>query len=115
MAAYKSERGSIGKLEGENNWMVWKIQIKHLLLRDKLWGYVDGTIKCKASPSDAEQSAYDSKCQEALTAIVLSLASNTVPIIQACEHPNEAWTAQTRDLRQVLWQLSCTYVNVTSD
>ena len=96
MAAYKSERGSIGKLEGENNWMVWKIQIKHLLLRDKLWGYVDGTIKCKASPSDAEQSAYDSKCQEALTAIVLSLASNTVPIIQACEHPNEAWTALTQ-------------------
>ena len=27
---------------------------------------------------------------------MLSLASNTVPIIQACEHPNEAWTALTQ-------------------
>lgn len=94
--ASKHERTQLAKLEGEKNWMVWKIQIKHLLLRDKLWGYVDGSTKCKDSPSADEQAVFDSKCQEAMTIIVLSLASNTVPIIQASERPDEAWEALTQ-------------------
>ena len=84
-------RWSISKLEGDSNWMTWKIQLKHLLLDRDLWGHVDGSYKL-AEGADANMTAtFAKKDQKALTAIILSLSTNIIPIDQACEKPTNAW------------------------
>ena len=37
------DRWTVGKLEGDSNWMTWKVQMRHLMLDRNLWCYVDGT------------------------------------------------------------------------
>ena len=36
------EKWSIDKLD-VSNWKTWKFQMRHLLVANELWGYVDGT------------------------------------------------------------------------
>ena len=33
----------VDKLTGSQNWIIWKFQLKHLLLAKGLWKYVDGS------------------------------------------------------------------------
>ena len=47
MAGVSEAKCSLGKLEGESNWLTWKFQIKHLLLDRELWGHVDETAQLR--------------------------------------------------------------------
>ena len=94
------DRYSISKLEGEENWMTWKVQLKHLLLDRELWGYVDGSQTLAGTADNAAQEDFARKSQKALMAIMLSLTPKVVPVIHLCESPVEAWKALTEQFEQ---------------
>ena len=94
------DRYLISKLEGEENWMTWKVQLKHLLLDRELWGYVDGSQTLAGTTENAAREDFARKSQKALTAIMLSLTPKVVPVIHLCESPVEAWKALTEQFEQ---------------
>ena len=57
-----------------------------------LWGHVDGSNKLAVGANEDTTAVFAKKDQEALTAIILSLSTNIIPIVQACEKPTDAWT-----------------------
>ena len=71
--------------------MTFKIQLKHLLDRD-LWGHVDGSNKLAEGADEETTAAFAKKDQKAFTAIILSLSTNIISIVQACKKPTDAWT-----------------------
>ena len=85
------DRWTVGKLEGDSNWMTWKVQMRHLMLDRNLWSYVDGTTMM--DPGAEEKLQLEFKRQKALTAIILSISTPIVPIVQSCTTPVEAWEA----------------------
>ena len=87
------DRWSISKLEGDSNWMTWKIQLKHVLLDRDLYlcGHVDGSNRLAEGADENTIAVFDKKDQKALTAIILSLSTNIIPIVQVCEKPTDAW------------------------
>ena len=72
--------------------MTWKIQLKHLLLDRDLWGHVDGENRLAEGADEDMTATFAKKDQKALTAIILSLSTNIIPNVQACEKPTNAWT-----------------------
>ena len=75
------DRWSVGKLEGDSNWMTWKVQMKHLMLDRNLWGYVDGTTIVAHDAEEKLQTQFKRKSQKALTTIILSISTPIVPIV----------------------------------
>ena len=87
------DRWTVVKLEGDSNWMTWKVQIKHLLLDRDLWGHVDGTARCANDATVKVKVEFKKMNQKALTAIVLSISPTLIPLVQLCQTPEEAWKA----------------------
>ena len=50
------DKWSIDKMDS-SNWMMWKFQIKHLLLVKDLWGFIEGAELLQEDVS-AQQRAY---------------------------------------------------------
>lgn len=88
---YKSitdEKWAIDKLDGAN-WMIWKFQMKHLLLAKGLWGVMDGT---KEPTEDAAARAeFQKKSQKAFSTVVLAISTFQLYLVTSYEQPREAW------------------------
>ena len=55
----------------ERNYATWKVQIKMSLVKDDLWGFVDGT---ETAPTDAAALAkFNTRKNKALASIVLTI------------------------------------------
>lgn len=80
----------IDKLDGAN-WMIWKFQMKHLLLAKGLWGVVDGT---EEPTEDAAACAeFQKKSQKAFSTVVLAISTSQLYLVTLYEQPREAWDA----------------------
>ena len=91
MAGNSEAKYSIGKLEGESNWLTWKFQMRHLLLDRELWGHVDGSTKLKVDANAVETAEFNRKNQKAMTTIVMAVSQSVVSLIQSCEGPVDLW------------------------
>ena len=88
------DKWSIDKLDS-SNWMMWKFQIKHLLLAKDLWGVVDGTETLQENASAQQRTDFNKKSQKAFSTRVniMSINSSQLYLITSCEEPARAWTA----------------------
>ena len=43
-AEERTQTYNVTRLEGESNWLTWKLRMEHMLLDRELMGYVDGSI-----------------------------------------------------------------------
>ena len=94
---------SIEKFNGSENWSTWKFQIKHLLLSEELFGYVDGSEQKPAETASAEDKAkYKLTCNsvKALSTIVLSINPSQLYLITDCEEPQDAWDKLKRNFER---------------
>ena len=82
-----SDRWTITKLDGEDNWSTWKFQVKHFMLAKGLWKYVEGTV--------FESGASDTEMQRAFSYLVMSIAPSQLYLITTCDSPQEAWKILT--------------------
>ena len=86
----------IDKLEGANNWQVWKYQMQVILEARELWGHVDGTATSPAlsessSSNSNAQSAFEKAQRKTKALLVTSINSDLVHLITECQTPKEIW------------------------
>ncbi len=86
----------IDKLEGANNWQVWKYQMQVILEARELWGHVDGTATSPAlsessSSNSNAQSAFEKALRKTKALLVTSINSDLVHLITECQTPKEIW------------------------
>ena len=63
----------IDKLDS-SNWMMWKFQIKHLLLAKDLWGLVDGMEVLQDDASAQQRVDFNKRSQKAFSTMVMSVS-----------------------------------------
>ena len=81
---------SIIPLKG-NNYPTWKVQCQMALMRDGVWGFLDGTEQ-RPSESDADRrNKFNARRDKALAAIVLSLDPALLYLIGDPDSPSEVW------------------------
>ena len=74
MATGSSEgKYSMPKLEGQNNWRTWKIQIKAVLMEKKLWTNVDGTARLANGADAPTREKFESQQHSAYTKLIMSM------------------------------------------
>jgi hypothetical protein len=88
----EADRWSIDKLESAN-WMTWKFQMKHLLLAEELWGFIDGTEVLPNTPTAEQEAEFKKKAQKAFSTIVMLISSPQLNLVTSCENPADAWKA----------------------
>jgi len=90
MMAASDSRWSIERLNGDN-WTTWKFQTKHVLLAKGLWNITQGTEVLADEADDATTNAYNSRCQNALSLLVMSIETSQLYLITSCETAKDAW------------------------
>ena len=91
MAGNSEAKYTIGKLEGESNWLTWKFQMRHLLLDRELLGLVEGTTTLKDDANNAETADFKRRNQKAMTTVVMAVSQSVIPLIQSCDGPIDVW------------------------
>ena len=86
------DKWSIEKLDS-SNWMMWKFQIKHLLLAKDLWGFIDGTEALQDDASAQQRADFNKRSQKAFSTILMSVSSSQLYLVTSYEEPRRAWTA----------------------
>ena len=78
----------VDKLNGSQNWITWKFQLKHLLLAKGLWKYVDGSAVLAEDATAEQRTKHQSESQKAFSTIAMSVNASQLYLITSCE---EAW------------------------
>ena len=90
----ETEKGhSIGKLTGPQNWMAWKVQIRHILRCRGQWEFAMGTAELKNDANAAEKQKFEQRKCETMATISCSVGTSQVHLIQNIDDPDKAWTA----------------------
>lgn len=87
------DKWTVDKLDGSQNWITWKFQLKHLLLAKGLWKYVDGSAVLAESATAEQRAKHQSESQKAFSVIAMSVSTSQLYLITSCEEPKEAWDA----------------------
>ena len=74
------------KLDEPQNWITWKLQLKHLLLAKGLWKYVDGSAVLTGDVTADQRTKHQSESQ-------MLISTSQLYHITSCEEPKEAWDA----------------------
>ena len=82
----------IEKLDS-SNWMMWKFQIKHLLLAKDLWGFIDGVEILQDDASAQQQVDFNKRSQKAFSTMIMSVSSLQLYLITSHEEPRRVWMA----------------------
>lgn len=79
----------------KNNFDTWKLQMKAILVKNKLWGYVDGTIKETVLNADRgnaqDASLWKTNDSNALSDIILSIHPSELKQVKNCATARELW------------------------
>ena len=67
------DKWTIDKLDGSQNWITWKFQLKHLLLAKGLWKYVDGSAVLAEGATAEQRAKHQSESQKAFSVIAMSV------------------------------------------
>ncbi|KAL0269915.1 UNVERIFIED_CONTAM: hypothetical protein PYX00_007495 [Menopon gallinae] len=84
-------------LLNKDNFDTWKIQMKAILVKNGLWKYVNGTLKCpEVTDGDAEgagkRESWINFDERAKADIILSISPTELKQIKNCETSREIWT-----------------------
>lgn len=97
---------SVVPLKG-SNYPTWKIQVKMALIKDGLWGIVDGT---EAPPSSGDGSndeaavaKFKGRKDKALATIVLSVDPGLLYLLGDPTEPNEVWRCLQDQFQKRTW------------
>ena len=93
----------IAPLNG-TNYPTWKLQCKMALMKDGLWGIVNGTESAPNREADAERHAkFASRRDRALALIVLSVEPSLLYLIGDPEDPVEVWKKLLDTFQKKTW------------
>ena len=87
------DKWTIDKLDGPQNWITWKFQLKHLLLAKDLWKYVDGSAVLAGDATADQRTKHQSESPRAFFFIAMSVSTSQLYLITSCEEPKEVWDA----------------------
>ncbi len=76
-----------------SNYETWKVKMRALLVRDKVWTVVSGDEILDADANDATTQTFNRKDEEALSLITLNLDDSQLVHIRGVEKSKEAWEA----------------------
>ena len=86
------DKWTIDKLDGPQNWITWKFQLKHLLLAKGLWKYVDGSAVLAGDATADQRTKHQSESPRAFSFIAMSVSTSQLYLITSCEEP-KVWDA----------------------
>ena len=84
------------------NYPTWKIQCKMSLIKDGLWGIVDGSEAAPAE-TDGAYSKYISQKNYALTIIVLSIDPSLLYLLGDPTDPTVVWERFSTQFQKKTW------------
>lgn len=91
---------SITALKG-SNYATWKVQIKMLLIKEDLYGFIDGTL---SEPADAAAATkFKIRKDKALATIVLSIDPKLLYIIGDPTEPKTVWDKLQSTFQRKTW------------
>ena len=92
----------ISSLKGDN-YSIWKLQCQMVLMKDALWGIVNGT---EVAPAEAEPLAkFNTRRDKALAIIVLSVDPTLLYLVGDPTNPIKVWKTS---FKRSTWERSCT-------
>ena len=75
----------------EKNYATWKVQVKMYLIKDDLFGIVDGTEIAPSSSDAAAARKFELGKAKALATIVLAVEPKLLYLIGVPKDPKEVW------------------------
>ena len=81
---------NVTALEG-NNYATWKIQVKMLLMKENLYGIVEGKEAAPAATDEKGLKDFNARRDRALAIIVLSISAKLLYIIGDPDDPKKVW------------------------
>jgi hypothetical protein len=91
------EIGESNKLQGLQNYNVWKIKMEAIFRREKLWGIVETKRSDSVFPNTIEGTVYTteerfkSEKQRARSGLILSVSNSLIGIVAGKEDPTDSW------------------------
>ena len=82
----------IDKLSG-SNYGIWSMKVKMVLMKDDLWGLINGTEVLPAQPSAEQRAAYARKVAKATATIGLTIDDSFLLMIDDKATPKDKWDA----------------------
>lgn len=78
---------------GKDNYETWRLQVKAVLIKNELWGYVAGEIKkpVAVDANDPDLQAWNAKDQNALADLFLSIEPSELRHVKNCNTSREVW------------------------
>ena len=93
-------KSSVVLLSGEN-YATWKVQVKMCLIKEDLWGIVNGSV---TAPADAAALAkFNIKKDRALATIILAVDPKLLYLVGDPEDPMEVWKKLQDTFQKKTW------------
>jgi hypothetical protein len=79
--------GNVIRIEplGKENYDTWKLQMEAVLVKNEMWGYVNGSIK---KPNNEENTIWDENDKKARADLILAINPNELRQIKNCVTSN---------------------------
>ena len=89
----QEDKLSVDKLEGANNWQIWKYQMQTILETRELFGHIDGPMtRPETSEGSSPREAVFDKVQKKTKALLVMLInSDLIYLVTECQTPREIW------------------------
>ena len=96
------EKGVIVPLN-ESNYPTWKLQVKMLLIKEGLYGFVSGTEIVPNSTDVSAMTKYQARKDKALANIVLAVDPKLLYLISDPSDPAAVWTKLSDTFQKKSW------------
>jgi len=101
--AYEVKSVTVVPLNG-SNYATWKVQCQMALLKDGVWGIVNGTERQPDQTADAEVLAkFEARRDRALATVVLAIDPKLLYLIGDPEDPAVVWTKLANQFQKKTW------------
>ena len=98
---YSNKERSNRETDSHDNYATWKLQCQMALMKDALWGIVNGT---EVAPTEAEPLAkFNTRRDKVLAIIVLSVDPTLLYLVGDPMNPFEVWTKLADQFQKKTW------------
>jgi hypothetical protein len=82
--------GNVIRIEplGKENYDTWKLQMEAVLVKNEMWGYVNGSIE---KPNNEENTIWEENDKKARADLILAINPNELRQIKNCVTSNGIW------------------------
>jgi hypothetical protein len=82
--------GNVIRIEplGKENYNTWKLQMEAVLVKNEMWGYVNGSIE---KPNNEENTIWEENDKKARADLILAINPNELRQIKNCVTSNRIW------------------------